>query len=111
MVVLLICGVIGGRAEEVTIPCSWGEISATLATPEGGSDTAILIIAGSGPTDRNGNSGLNLNTYAYKMLSDALTAEGYAVLRYDKRAIGLRLYSGSKETESGSTDSDSRKYR
>lgn len=78
--------------EEVEITASWGTISATLATPEGGSDTAVLIIAGSGPTDRNGNSALNLNTYAYKMLSDGLTAEGLAVMRYDKRAIGLSHY-------------------
>lgn len=78
--------------EEVQIPTPWGELSATLATPTGASDTAVLIIAGSGPTDRNGNSGLNLNTYAYKMLSDGLTAEGFAVLRYDKRAIGLSHY-------------------
>lgn len=75
---------------QITAP--WGNIAATLATPEGGSDTAVLIIAGSGPTDRNGNSGLNLNTFAYKMLADGLAAEGLAVMRYDKRAIGLSHY-------------------
>ena len=75
-------------SEEVVINCSWGDIAATLSKPDGGSDNVVLIIAGSGPTDRNGNSGLNLNTYAYKMLSDALVEAGYAVLRYDKRAIG-----------------------
>lgn len=75
---------------QITAP--WGNIAATLATPEGGSDTAVLIIAGSGPTDRNGNSGLNLNTFTYKMLADGLTAEGIAVMRYDKRAIGLSHY-------------------
>lgn len=77
---------------EVSIPTSWGTIYGTLATPTEGSDTAVVIIAGSGPTDRNGNSGLNLNTYAYKMLSEDLVAEGLAVLRYDKRAIGLSHY-------------------
>lgn len=78
--------------EEVQITAPWGNIAATLATPEGGSDTAVLIIAGSGPTDRNGNSGLNLNTFTYKMLADGLAAEGIAVMRYDKRAIGLSHY-------------------
>lgn len=73
---------------DVSISCSWGELSATLAVPEAGSDTAVLIVAGSGPTDRNGNSSLNLNTYCYKLLSDGLVREGYAVMRYDKRAIG-----------------------
>ena len=73
---------------EVDLKCDWGELSATLAVGEAGSDTAVVIVAGSGPTDRNGNSALNLNTYCYKLLSDALVEDGYAVVRYDKRAIG-----------------------
>lgn len=56
--------------------------------PEEGSDTAVLIVAGSGPTDRNGNSGAGLNTYSYKMLGETLAHSGYAVMRYDKRGIG-----------------------
>lgn len=76
------------QEREVVIACDWGDISATLNTPTEGSDVAVLIVAGSGPTDRNGNSGPSLNTYAYKMLSDALVKSGIAVLRYDKRAIG-----------------------
>lgn len=89
-VILLVLGSVGVSAQQhdVTIDCSWGALSATMAAPSEGSDTAVLIIAGSGPTDRNGNSGLNLNTYAYKMLSDALVEHGYAVLRYDKRGVG-----------------------
>ena len=72
----------------MTITCDWGDISATLSTPIEGSDTAVLIVAGSGPTDRNGNSGQGLNSYAYKMLADELVKGGVAILRYDKRAIG-----------------------
>jgi pimeloyl-ACP methyl ester carboxylesterase len=48
---------------------------------------AILIWAGSGPTDRNGNApGLNNNSI--KMLAQALGGAGYAVLRTDKRGVG-----------------------
>ena len=87
--VLLFAVVVSFAAQEqVKIECAWGDIAATLATPEGESDVAVLIIAGSGPTNRNGNSGLNLNTYAYKMLSDGLVEAGFAVLRYDKRGVG-----------------------
>lgn len=82
-----ICSVVA-QEREVVIACDWGDISATLNTPNGGSDVAVLIVAGSGPTDRNGNSGQGLNSYAYKMLSDELIKGGVAVLRYDKRAIG-----------------------
>ena len=75
--------------KDVTISCDWGLLSGTLVVPDGGSDTAALIVAGSGPTDRNGNSGAGLNTYCYKMLSDELVAAGVAVMRYDKRGVGL----------------------
>lgn len=86
---LLVCVVAMAAVEQdVQIECKWGNLSATLAEPEAGSDTAIVIVAGSGPTDRNGNSALNLNSYCYKLLSDELVARGFAVLRYDKRAIG-----------------------
>ena len=86
--VATICTVMA-EERDVVIACDWGDISATLNTPVVGSDVAVLIVAGSGPTDRNGNSGQSLNTYAYKMLSDELVKGGVAVLRYDKRAIGL----------------------
>lgn len=77
------------QEQEVKIEAEWGTLYGTLAVPEDGASTAIVIVAGSGPTDRNGNSSMQVTTYAYKMLSDALVDAGYAVLRYDKRAIGM----------------------
>lgn len=92
-IVAMVSAIFSGLAQEreVVIACDWGDISATLSTPMEGSDVAVLIVAGSGPTDRNGNSGQALNTYAYKMLSDELVNGGVAVLRYDKRAIGRSI--------------------
>ena len=90
-VVLAMCcvQVAMAQTQELAIECSWGKISATLVEPEGGSDTAVIIIAGSGATDRDGNSlSAGLRTYCYAMLSDAMVARGVAVLRYDKRGVG-----------------------
>ena len=91
----MLCGVfmslgltVSAQQREVVVECDWGNISATIDMPEEGSDTAVLIVAGSGPTDRNGNSGAGLNTYSYKMLGETLAHSGYAVMRYDKRGIG-----------------------
>ena len=86
-ILFAICSVVA-QEREVVIACDWGDISATLSAPAESSDVAVLIVAGSGPTDRNGNSGQGLNSYAYKMLADELVKGGVAVLRYDKRAIG-----------------------
>ena len=50
---------------------------------------AVLLIAGSGPTDRNGNSALlpgPINTL--KTIADWLSADGVASLRYDKLGSG-----------------------
>src|SRR6185437_4147229 len=49
---------------------------------------AVVIIAGSGPTDRDGNSSLGLSTDCYKLLAEGLAAKGIASLRYDKRGVG-----------------------
>ena len=79
---------VSAQQREVVVECDWGNISATIDMPEEGGNTAVLIVAGSGPTDRNGNSGAGLNTYSYKMLGETLAHSGYAVMRYDKRGIG-----------------------
>ncbi|MDR6567534.1 alpha/beta hydrolase [Chitinophaga ginsengisegetis] len=50
----------------------------------------VLIIAGSGPTDHNGNNPLSpaTNGNSYQQLAAALAANGIASVRYDKRGIG-----------------------
>lgn len=51
--------------------------------------TVVLFIAGSGPTDRDGNSRLiNGKNNSFKMLAEELALAGIASLRYDKRRIG-----------------------
>ncbi len=48
----------------------------------------VLLIAGSGPTDRDGNNAMGLRTDAYRMVAEALASHGIATLRYDKRGVG-----------------------
>ena len=57
-----------------------------------------LIIAGSGPTDRNGNNSVMKNN-SLKMLAYALEENGIASLRYDKRAIGKSIVQNFDESK------------
>ena len=74
------------RASEVEIPSGKVVLSGTLTEPsEGSATTAILLVAGSGPNDRDSRIGPHKPLYD---IADYLTREGYAVLRYDKRGVG-----------------------
>jgi len=78
-----------------------GTLSGTLAVPtnSSGKIPVVLIIAGSGPTDRNGNSNqTNLHTDTYKMIAESLGKNGIASLRYDKRLVGQSAGTQKEET-------------
>ena len=66
-----------------------GELYGSLVVPSVSKEKipVVLIIAGSGPTDRNGNNIAGINCNAYKMLADSLAKYGIASLRYDKRGV------------------------
>jgi uncharacterized protein len=57
----------------------------------------IIIVAGSGPTDRNGNNAMGLQTDCYKKLADSLAMNGIASFRFDKRGVAASADSSMKE--------------
>lgn len=66
-----------------------GKIYGTLMMPKDeGTSTVALIIAGSGPTDRNGNNPSAGENNSLKMIAEALAKEGISSVRFDKRGIG-----------------------
>lgn len=94
----------------ITLKTPTGELAGTLALPATpGKHPVVLIIPGSGPTDRDGNSpiavapGKMLSTDTYKLLAEALGREGIASVRYDKRGIGA--------SAAAMPDHDESKYR
>lgn len=58
----------------------------------------VVMIAGSGPTDRDGNQPW-LRTDNLKMLGRELAGRGIAVLRYDRRGVGQSAKTAPKEAE------------
>ncbi|MBZ2174428.1 lysophospholipase [Schnuerera sp. xch1] len=76
--------------EEYNLETSAGTIFGTLMMPEDlESSTVAVIIAGSGPTDRDGNNPtISGKNDSLKMIAEALANEGISSVRYDKRGIG-----------------------
>lgn len=63
------------------------EVQGTLLSPKGENQPPLaILIAGSGPTDRDGNQALFKNN-SLKYLAEGLAEKGIATFRYDKRVI------------------------
>ncbi|AMY70218.1 alpha/beta hydrolase [Frigidibacter mobilis] len=74
-------------AEPVQIPGPQGPLEAESLAAEGAAH-AVIIVPGSGPTDRDGNSSpMALRSDSYRLLAEGLAAEGIASLRVDKRGF------------------------
>ena len=72
---------------QVTAPGPMGPLSGTMLLPSTSSSPMVLIVPGSGPTDRDGNGPLGLNAATYKLLAEGLAARGIATVRIDKRGM------------------------
>ncbi|WP_256975903.1 S9 family peptidase [Paenibacillus sp. MY03] len=83
-----------------------GTMLGQLELPAGdGPFPLMIIIAGSGPTDRDGNSLLMPGkNNSLKMIAEQLAAEGVASIRYDKRGIGNNAGLGGKEEDTAFKD-------
>jgi pimeloyl-ACP methyl ester carboxylesterase len=81
----------------IELKTSSGTLFGTLDVPAGkGPWPVALIIAGSGPTDRDGNQP-QLRNDSLRLLGKALAAKGVAAVRYDKRGIAKSAAAGSDE--------------
>jgi uncharacterized protein len=75
---------------ELSWPLDDTIMDATLVRPVGpGPFPAVVLVAGSGPTDRDWTSPLLPGTNGSgRLLAEALARAGFASLRYDKRVVG-----------------------
>jgi uncharacterized protein len=78
--------------EDLTAPGPVGVLKGTLTLPPGpmplpGDTPVFLIVPGSGPTDRDGNSPLGIVAAPYRLLAEALAERGYPSVRIDKRGM------------------------
>jgi pimeloyl-ACP methyl ester carboxylesterase len=73
-------------AMPMTIPGPAGLIEGTFVNA-GRNTPVVLIIPGSGPTDRDGNNPLGVKAAPYRLLAEALAGKGVSTLRADKRGL------------------------
>ncbi|MBC1181907.1 alpha/beta hydrolase [Brevundimonas sp. WCHBH090558] len=86
-------------SEPVTLPASPAPLHGTLLAPEHPRAVAV-ILPGSGPTDRDGNSApFNIRARSLALLAEALSEEGVATIRIDKRGVGESAAAGVREEE------------
>lgn len=64
-----------------------GPLAGAMLRGSSAQGPVALIIPGSGPTDRDGNSPLGIRAASYRLLAQGLAAEGITTVRIDKRGM------------------------
>jgi alpha-beta hydrolase superfamily lysophospholipase len=85
------------RSHPVSVPAEPSPLYGTLLLPDGaGPHPGLLLVAGSGPVDRNGNLPGLVNNSLW-LLAEGLAERGIATLRTDKRGVGASHAAGMDE--------------
>ena len=84
---------------EIALPAEPAPLHGTLLSPEGAVQATAVILPGSGPTDRDGDSPLGVTAGTYRLLAEGLAAEGVATVRIDKRGIAASAAAGPAEAD------------
>ena len=84
---LALAALLAAPAERpLTAPGPQGSLAGSLADAGKGTPV-VLIIPGSGPTDRDGNNPLGVAAAPYRLLAEGLAKRGVSSLRADKRGM------------------------
>ena len=84
---------------DVSLKTATGVLWATQAQPPSGVHGPVaVILAGSGPTDRNGD-GPSIHPDTYKMLAAGLAAQSVTTFRTDKRGVGESASAALSESD------------
>jgi uncharacterized protein len=76
-----------GMQKELQAPGPLGSLRGTLLMPTDKARAVMLIVPGSGPTDRDGHNSLAGETHPYRLLAEGLAGRGIGSTRIDKRGL------------------------
>jgi uncharacterized protein len=89
--VVLVCAATSAFADpvesEIEAPGPKGPLKGLMLSSGKADAPVVLIVPGSGPVNRDGNSLHGLNTDTYKLLAQGLAERGIASVRIDKRGL------------------------
>lgn len=91
---------VSANKNEIILETATGQIKGTLLVPVAMKYKVpvVLIIAGSGPTDRDGNNPMMINN-SLKLLAQGLLEQGIASVRFDKRGIAASANAVVQESD------------
>ncbi|OGN45454.1 MAG: alpha/beta hydrolase, partial [Caulobacterales bacterium RIFCSPHIGHO2_01_FULL_67_30] len=88
----------GPVSTEIALPAQPAPLHGTLLAPDTATAVAV-ILPGSGPTDRDGNSPMGVSASTYRLLAEGLAAQGIATVRIDKRGVAASAAAGPAEAD------------
>lgn len=85
---------------QIALDTGAGVLRGTLELPDGEAPFPLaVLIAGSGPTDRDGNQPPAMRPDTLRLLAHDLKSARVATLRYDKRGVGQSAEAGPDESK------------
>lgn len=90
------------KEQSVSLDTPTGKINGKIGLPDAEKPPIVLLIAGSGPTDMDGNTnsgGFSMKNNSLKLLAEGLAQRGIATLRFDKRGIASSSAATKKESD------------
>ncbi len=88
------------KEDSISLFTATGMLKGSLFVPLGKTSFPVLIvIAGSGPTDRYGNNPMGVNANSYKMMAETLCNDNIGVLVFDKRGVAKSVNAAKKESD------------
>ncbi len=98
LIITLVAALLGEPvSSELVLASEPSALYGTLLTPDTSVRASAVIIAGSGPTDRDGDSPLGVRGGVLRQLAEGLARDGIASARYDKRGIAASRAAGLEE--------------
>ncbi|MCF8239539.1 MAG: lysophospholipase [Saprospiraceae bacterium] len=97
-IVILFCQTGATQDQTIRLTVPGGTLEGSLRVAQPFDSTLIILVAGSGPTDRNGNQPQG-GAATLQMLADSLEVHGVSTFRYDKRNIGQSTFDSIREED------------